>query len=222
MGGHVNQVAPLTDAGGELLEMCIVLYPCLVALHGVGLSVCLSVSVSVCVSVSVSLSASVSVSVCVSVCLCVSEASEAYIMTMSCFGRLKTNNPRPLLAVCALGAPASVGLTAASSAITAAASMAAGCHFTTNFAIKITKFPRVRFSRGTVGPKRSSSFSRFCDCCSGVLGRAEHCVHHNISRSRYVVLVQTLVVQPNNVTWASLVQSLMMHFHSKYFPRARA
>ena len=41
---------------------------------------------------------------------CLTEASEAYTMTMSCrCERLRTNNPRPL-AVCALGAPASVGL----------------------------------------------------------------------------------------------------------------
>ena len=35
VGDHVNQVAPFRDAGGELLEMCIELYPCLVVLHGV-------------------------------------------------------------------------------------------------------------------------------------------------------------------------------------------
>ena len=35
VGGRVNQVAPFADAGGELLEMCKELYPCLIALRGV-------------------------------------------------------------------------------------------------------------------------------------------------------------------------------------------
>ena len=59
------------------------------------------------------------------------------------------------------------------------------------------------------------------DCCSGVLGRAQHCAHHNISRSGHVVLVQTFNVQPNILTWASLVHSLMMHLHIEHFSCVR-
>ena len=44
-------------------------------------------------------------------------------------------------------------------------------------------------------------------------------MHRDISRSRHVVLVRTLPVQRDTVTWASLVRSLMMH--SEYFFRAR-
>ena len=36
VGGHVNQVAPFADARGELFEMCVELYPCLVALQSIG------------------------------------------------------------------------------------------------------------------------------------------------------------------------------------------
>ena len=46
-------------------------------------------------------------------------------------------------------------------------------------------------------------------------------VHHNISRSRRVVLIQALNVQPNMVTWANLVHSLMVHLHCEHFPGER-
>ena len=57
------------------------------------------------------------------------------------------------------------------------------------------------------------------------LRRPFHCVvllvHHNISRSRHVVLMQVFDVQPNICTWVSLVHSLMMHPHSEHFPGVR-
>ena len=95
--------------------------------------------------------------------------------------------------------------------------MAVRRQFPFNLAIERTKFCEFDFRRGTVSPRRPGWFSRFCDCCSGVFGRARHCAQHNISM---LFLLRSLLFHPDIVAWASLVQSLLMHHHSEHFLRA--
>ena len=89
--------------------------------------------------------------------------------------------------------------------------------------------PRPRFVEGhcefgfsrraiTRSPSRPSFTSRLCGCCCGGAGRvSERCEHHNVSRSRHVVLVH----QRDIITWVGLIHSLTMHVRSKHFSRAR-
>ena len=140
-------------------------------------------------------------------------------MTLSCrCERLRTNNPRPLLAVCAVGAPASVGPTTASSAVRSAALLAVQTLL--NIVLKFNEghLPRELISRYGCGFCRIRGRGRVC----WLRGAFFACLHSTLLRSsservclRHVVLVQILNVQRDSVTWASLVKTLTMRFVSR-------